>query len=359
MQASGQQSLALPLEYSSTAPEQGPTWRFRFEDFVVGSCNQLAYAACTSVCQEDFPADNIFLSSPPGLGKTHLMQSIGNHLCSRKKDSSAKIAYLLSEQFGNQMVQALKSREIEKFKSRYRDNVDLLLLEDIHFFQGKAKMQEELLSVVKSLLENGNKVVFTSSFLPKELDKVDSQLTSYFCSGLLTPIQKPDFDLRLRLVEKKAQRYQLKIPSKMAELIATTITSDIRQLESCIQNLVLKSRLLQQEITPPLVREVLQNYARSHEEPDLNQIIRFVCEVFELPLAKLKSQSRKRQVVMARNTAFYLARKYTDLSLKDIGQHFNRRHSTVLKGITCLEREMQRNSAAGQQLLRIMDKMEQ
>ena len=359
MQATGQQSLALPLEYSSRGADQVQTWRFRFEDFVVGSCNQLAYAACTSVCQRDFPADNIFLSSAPGLGKTHLMQSIGNHICSQKKDGRARIAYLLSEQFGNQMVQALKSREIEKFKSRYRDNVDLLLLEDIHFFQGKAKMQEELLSVVKSLLENGNKVVFTSSFLPKELDKVDSQLTSYFCSGLLTPIQKPDFDLRLRLVEKKASGYHLKIPSKLTELIASTITADIRQLESCIQNLALKSRLLQQEITSALVREVLQNYNRGQEVPDLNQIIQFVCEVFELPLAKLRSQSRKRQVVMARNTAFYLARKYTDLSLKDIGQHFNRRHSTVLKGITCLEREMQRNSTAGRQLLRIMEKLEQ
>ncbi len=349
--------LQLPLEYPHTRSKPAQNWRFSFDEFVVGSCNQLAYAACSSLCRTDFPADSIFLCSDPGLGKTHLLHSMGHYLCQAKQQKTIKVAYLSSEKFANQMVQALKSKEIDKFKNLYRDNFDLLLLEDIHFFQGKEKMQEELLSLIKALQDNGSKVVFTSSFLPKELDKVDSQLTSYFCSGLLAPIQKPDFDLRLRLVQRKAQKFQINIPKNISELVASTIKSDIRQLESCIQNMALKAKLLRESISMDLAKEVLQNYSQDFHTPDLNQITDYICRAFELSLLKLQSKSRKKQVVLARNTAFYLARKYTKLSLKDIGYHFNRRHSTVLKGITNVEKEICKKSSIGTQLLRIVEKI--
>lgn len=351
-----QHRMHLPIHYDQ-ACASAKSWRFCFEDFVVGDCNQLAYAACTSLCNTEFPAGSIFLCSGPGLGKTHLLQAIGNHVCQNKKQNCISVAYVSSEQFANQMVQALKSKEIDKFKRMYRDNVDLLLLEDIHFFQGKTKMQEELLSLIKVLEAQGNKVVFTSSFLPKELDKVDSQLTSYFCSGFLAPINKPDFDLRLRLIKKKSKHFQIDIPDDICNEVACKITSDIRQLESCIQNMALKARLLKQNITSALARDVLQNYSQENQVPSLENITNFVCSTFELVLDKLRSKSRKQQVVLARNTAFYLARKHTNLSLKDIGEHFNRRHSTVIKGITNLEREISRDSSLGRQLAIIEDKM--
>lgn len=358
LENSSQNRMQLPVscEQHFSKPR---SWRFCFEDFVVGDCNQLAYAACTSLCQTEFPAGSLFLCSGPGLGKTHLLQAIGHQLCQSKRQDCINVSYLSSEQFASQMVQALKNKQIDQFKSMYREQVDLLLLEDIHFFQGKAKMQEELLSLIKSLEAKGNKVVFTSSFLPKELDKVDTQLSSYFSSGLLAPINKPDLDLRLRLIKKKSTHFQIDIPDDICHLVATGITSDIRQLESCIQNMALKARLLKQNISQRLAREVLQNYSQESHTPSVESIAEFVCRTFELPLQKLRSKSRKKQVVLARNTAFYLARKYTELSLKDIGEHFNRRHSTVLKGITNVEREISRDSTLGRQVTQIADRLVQ
>ncbi len=354
----GQKRLSLPLEEPRPAVQSVNRWRYSFEEFIVGQCNQLAYAACTSLCNLEFPAGSIFLCSGPGLGKTHLLQAIGNHVCRERGTKSISVAYLSSEQFANQMVQALKTKTIDEFKRRYRESVDLLLLEDIHFFQGKEKMQEELLSLIKALEASGRKVVFTSSFLPKELNKVDSQLTSYFCSGLLAPIEKPDYDLRVRLIERKAKHFQINIPEEVSHLVAGQIKHDIRQLESCIQNMALKALLLRQEVSSDLAREVLQNYSQQSKAPDIQEIIDFVCQTFNLPQPQLGSKSRKRQVVMARNTAFYLARKHTDLSLKDIGKQFNRRHSTVLKGITNVEKEMSKDSTTGRQLTRIMERMD-
>lgn len=352
----GQNPKQLPVQYQKSYVRPR-TWRFCFEDFVVGDCNQLAYAACTSLCKTEFPAGSLFLCSGPGLGKTHLLQAIGNQVCQSKRQECINVAYLSSEQFASQMVQALKSKEIDKFKSMYREQVDLLLLEDIHFFQGKVKMQEELLSLIKSLESKGSKVVFTSSFLPKELDKVDTQLSSYFSSGLLAPINKPDLDLRLRLVQNKSKHFQIDIPDDICKMVADRITSDIRQLESCIQNMALKARLLKQNISKDLAQEVLENYSQEQPTQSMESIANFVCKTFELPVHKLRSKSRKKQVVLARNTAFYLARKYTDLSLKDIGEHFNRRHSTVLKGITNVEREISRDSTLGRQVAQISDRL--
>jgi chromosomal replication initiator protein len=324
----------------------------------VGNSNKLAYTACSSLCNMNFPADHVFLCSGPGLGKTHLLQSIGQFFCKNQKNGPLKIMYVSSEQFGNQLVRAIKSKKVEEFKSYYRDNIDLLLLEDIHFFQGKEKMQEELLSLIKALETQGNKFVFSSSFLPKELNKIDQQLTSYFCSGVLAPIEKPDFDFRFRLIKKKAKRYNLELPPKVTELIAKSITSDIRQLESCLQNILLKSQMLQEKVSHDLAREVLQNYSQDPQNMDMDHIVESICKAFEISFEKLRSKTRKKQVVMARNTAFFLARKHTELSLKNIGQYLNRRHSTVLKGISNIEKEMRQETQTGRQLTRIVETIE-
>ena len=356
IKTSGSAEQRLPITPSQPR-KQKVKWRHSFEEFVVGSCNQLAYAACTSLCHSSLHQQNLFVCSGPGLGKTHLVQAIGNELCQSRQQQDINVVYASSEQFANQMVQALKSKQLDSFKKRYRENVDLLLLEDIHFFQGKGKMQEELLSLIKALEENGSKVVFTSSFLPRELDKVDSQLTSYFCSGLLAPIEIPDHDLRLRVLEKKAKDFQIDIPKDISEMVASHITQDIRQLESCIRNMAMKAKLLNRKLNQDLVQEVLQHYSQENASLNLDKIADFVCRTFELSKQNLCSRSRKKQIVLARNTAFYLARQFTGYSLKDIGRYFNRRHSTVLKGITNLEQEMARDSTEGRQLTKIVDQV--
>ncbi|WP_208599032.1 DnaA ATPase domain-containing protein [Desulfonatronum thioautotrophicum] len=360
---------ALPLaapKMRSVAQTRGDgvagagNWRFSFQDFVVGPSNELAFSAARSICRQQLVTDQFYICSAPGLGKTHLLQAIGQELSAGDglKGGRVRLAYLSAEDFACRMVMALKQREMESFKAGFRDGVDVLLLEDIHFLQGKEKTQEELLATVKALRGAGKKVVFTSSFLPKELPKLDSLLASQFCDGFMAVIDKPDFATRMRILEAKARVFQVQIPQDVNELFAGSIHNDIRLLENCLQNLVIKARLMNQHITHGLALEVLRNYAPHNSKPDLEAIIAFICRSFNLSHDSLRTKSRKKQNVLARNTIFYLARKHTDLSLKHIGEAFNRKHSTVIKGITQVERELSRQSPVGRQMDRLVQTLE-
>ena len=165
-------------------------WRYAFDSFVVGPTNDMAYAAARNMARSGAAVDTLFLSSGPGLGKTHLTQAVGQALCEASNRSNPKVEYLTAEEFSSCFVQALQSRTVDRFKGRFRD-VDLLLLEDVHFLQGKEKMQDEVLSTIKSLQEKGSRVVLTSSFAPCELRNVDNSLVSRFCSGFLAGIGRP------------------------------------------------------------------------------------------------------------------------------------------------------------------------
>ncbi|WP_245577885.1 DnaA ATPase domain-containing protein [Maridesulfovibrio bastinii] len=341
--------IGLPFNAPSLSLKV-PKWRFSFKDFIIGQSNELACAASRSLCDNALPGDQLFLSSSPGLGKTHLLHSIGQGLCKTSNKKHVSIACLTAEEFANKLVLALKAGEMSRFKSEFRDNVDCLLLEDIHFFQGKLKMQDELLATLKSLQLHGSKVVLTSSFLPRELKKVDPQLVSRFCSGFLAVISTPDFETRKRIVQSKAQLLGTNVPESISELLAERITNDVRQLESCLQNLVLKARLLNRNVTQDLAWQVLENYSLENVTPDFDAIVEHVCRSYGLTSEQLRSKSRKRQIVLARNTAFFLARKHTDLALKDIGERLGRRHSTVIKGITNIEREISLQTPLGRQL---------
>jgi chromosomal replication initiator protein len=265
--------------------------------------------------------------------------------------SEVRIKYLSAEEFAMQMVMALKSNQMEQFKQNFRNDLDVLLIEDIHFLQGKSNIQGEFLGTLKALNDRGRIIVFTSSFLPKELSGVDNQLCSRLCEGFMATIGFPDFETRRRIIEQKASAvYQAPISLEVSSMLAEHLQNDIRQLESCLKNLVLKARLLGQEITTDLAWQALQNYETPTSGPGIDHIMEAVCHTFRLSKEDLSSKSRKRNIVIARNTAFYLARKHTPLSLKEIGQRFNRRHSTVLKGITNLEREIATRTPLGRQV---------
>lgn len=348
------QQLDLPVSQEGQTASRRK-WQYRFDDFVVGPSNELAYAAARNICSQTLPSDNLFISSPAGLGKTHLLQAVGAQLSASANGSAARVAYLTAEEFARRMVIALKGRDIEGFKARFRDSVDLLLLEDVHFFQGKQGIQDELLATLKALQANGSKVVFSSSFLPREIAELDSQLASRFCSGLLAVIDKPDLETRRRILDHKARTFHVSLPDGVADLLAQQISNDIRQLESCLQNLVLKAQLMNKAITEELAWDVLGHYASAEVRVTMERILDFICKSFEISTRELTSKTRQRQAVLARNMAYFLARRYTELSLKDIGDRFNRRHSTVLKGISNVEREMNLETPLGRQLSRTME----
>ncbi|MEG6506974.1 chromosomal replication initiator protein DnaA [Nitratidesulfovibrio sp. 1201_IL3209] len=339
--------LGLPLDMP--APNRALNWRFSFDSFVVGASNELAYAASRGICRETLSADTLFLSSGPGLGKTHLMQAVGRALCDASNRATPRVEYLTAEEFATRLIAALKAREVDRFKARYRD-VDVLLLEDVHFLQGKERMQDEVLATVKALKSRGSRVVLSSSFAPRDLKNLDTQLVSRFCSGFLAHIDKPGFETRRRILCEKARLHQVMLPDNVTDLLADHIRSDVRQIESCLHNLVLKAKLLNRQISMEMAWEVLGHYAQQEVVMDFEGIVRKVCEGFGISPKQLNSRSRKREYVVARNSVFYLARKHTDLSLKEIGDRFSRRHSTVLKGITSIEREMSRETPLGRQV---------
>lgn len=356
VEESRSQHLGLPI-VETPKPVTVRNWRFTFDDFVVGPSNELACAASKSIGSTAFSSDHLFLSSEPGLGKTHLLHSVGHHLCATANRSNLRVACLSSEEFATRMVLAIKGRQVDQFKSQFRENLDVLLLEDVHFFQGKEKMQEELLCTLNALRDRGCKVVLTSSFMPKDFSGIDNRLVSRFCSGFLAHINRPDLETRRRIIREKACKLQVQVPLDVAELLAERITTDIRQLESCLNNLVLKARLLNRNVNMDLAWEILDNYAVHNAAPDYAHIIDFICRSYSLSEDELRSKSRKRQIVLARNTAFYLARKHTELSLKDIGEKLCRRHSTVLKGITKVEREISLQTPLGRQIEKTAERL--
>lgn len=333
------------------------SFRFRFDDFVVGPCNELAYAASRSFCRENITSDQLFLCSSTGLGKTHLAQAMGHYLGAICNKSSLRLAYLTAEEFAGQLVMAIRAKQMDAFKSRFRESIDVLLLEDIHFFQGKENIQNEFLSTINSLQCQGKKVVLTSTFLPKELNGLDSNLVSRLCRGFLAVIDRPDMKTRQEILKNKARALKVSIPDEVADFLAGRIQKDIRQLESCLHNLIFKARMLKEQITLELAGEVIKNFDFQKDSLDLDQIVNQVCRVYDVSLDNICSKSRKKQYVLARNVAFYLARKHTDHSLKEIGQRFNRRHSTVIKGVTCIEKEISRRSPAGRQLEKVMNQI--
>ena len=347
---SSREQLTLPVTATLAAPQIQPVaWRYAFESFVVGPTNNMAYAAARNMARAGTAVDMLFLSSGPGLGKTHLTQAVGHALCQSSNRAHPRVEYLTAEEFSSCFVQALRAREMERFKGRFRD-VDLLLLEDVHFLQGKEKMQDEVLSTIKTLQSRGSRVVLTSSFAPCELRNVDAQLVSRFCSGFLAGIEKPDAETRRRILMEKAREHETTLPGPVLDLLTDRLTGDIRQLESCVHTLVLKGRLLGHTLSTDMAGEILAQYAQENPLLGIDAIIRKVCEGFGLSPEQLRSRSRKQNHVVARNTIFYLARRHTALSLQEIGDRFNRRHSTVLKGISAVERELRRESSLGRQI---------
>lgn len=348
------QQLLLPIQFNY---EQSMEFKHSFDDFIVGPCNKLAMAAAENIVEDNALTNMLFLSSCSGLGKTHLTQAVGMAVQEKTKRMPLNVAYVTADTFTSQFVQASMSKDYDRFRQRY-SLCDLLLLEDVHFFHGKDKTQEMLLSIIKAIHAHGGKVVLTSSFAPKEIQGLDSYLVSQFQSGFVASIEKPEMETRFNILVEKSKKLGIILPETVAELMAKRIDADVRMLESCLQNVVFRAKVLGTEITEDLVYDVIQQVSHSEPKFDLPSIVEMVCRVFGVTEQQLQSNSRRQDYVLARKLVFYLLREHTDLTLEEIGQGFNRSHSTVFKGITSLEKEISKESSVGRQLNDMIQKIE-
>lgn len=333
--------------------------RFSFENFVVGPTNKMAFAAAEDVCRAGGCVDTLFLSSGSGLGKTHIAQSVAQRLL-RERGDQARVAYLTAEDFYSRFRSGIRSNTLDVFTDQIR-GLDFLLLDDVQFLHNKIKTQEHLESLVKYLQNRGSKVVFTSQFQPRELKAVDPQLISLICSGIRADMGLPTFEMRREILQRKASVHQVVLPDEVTNLIASNITGDIRELESCLQTLLLKMRVFKTPLTPEMALEVLAQFgpqASAGVEPSFEDIMHYVSEGFGLTEEQICSRLRRREIVVARNTLFYLVRKHTHLTLQEIGSRVNKRHSTVIKGISAVEHEISSASPSGRQISRVISLIE-
>ncbi len=323
--SSGRPGLSIP----TTQPDLNP--RYTFDAFVVGSSNRFAQAAALAVAERPAQAYNpLFIYGGVGLGKTHLVQAIGNFV--RQHHPHLSVRYVTSEKFTNDFIQAVMEGNSKNFQRKYRE-VDILLIDDIQFLAGKEQTQEEFFHTFNALYGANKQIVITSDRPPREISPLEERLKSRFESGLLTDIKPPDLETRIAILKKKANQSETVVPPEVLEFIASHIKSNIRELEGALIRVEAYSKLTRQPITLSLSEEILKDILINNEEkvitPEL--IISEVCRFYSLKKTELLSSKRQQTFTYPRQIAIYLCRELTDLSFPSIGKIFGGRdHTTVI-----------------------------
>ena len=310
---------------------------YTFENFVEGKSNQLARAAARQVADNPGGAYNpLFLYGGTGLGKTHLLHAVGNAIKERKKD--AKVIYMHSERFVQDMVKALQNNAIEEFKRYYR-SVDALLIDDIQFFANKERSQEEFFHTFNALLEGNQQIILTSDRYPKEINGVEDRLKSRFGWGLTVAIEPPELETRVAILMRKADENKVHLPDEVAFFIAKRLRSNVRELEGALNRVIANSNFTGRAINIDFVREALRDLLALQEKlVTIDNIQKTVAEYYKIKLADLLSKRRSRSVARPRQLAMALAKELTNHSLPEIGDAFGGRdHTTVLHACRKIE----------------------
>ncbi|CAI2462382.1 Chromosomal replication initiator protein DnaA [Serratia ficaria] len=308
-----------------------------FDNFVEGKSNQLARAAARQVADNPGGAYNpLFLYGGTGLGKTHLLHAVGNGIMARK--ANAKVVYMHSERFVQDMVKALQNNAIEEFKRYYR-SVDALLIDDIQFFANKERSQEEFFHTFNALLEGNQQIILTSDRYPKEINGVEDRLKSRFGWGLTVAIEPPELETRVAILMKKADENDIRLPGEVAFFIAKRLRSNVRELEGALNRVIANANFTGRAITIDFVREALRDLLALQEKlVTIDNIQKTVAEYYKIKVADLLSKRRSRSVARPRQMAMALAKELTNHSLPEIGDAFGGRdHTTVLHACRKIE----------------------
>jgi len=333
----------------SAASTFGLNPRNTFESFVVGPTNEIAHAASLAVAQSPAKTYNpLFIYGGVGLGKTHLMQAIGQYVLAKKK--STKVIYLSSELFINEFIDAIQHSNLVKFRKRYRQ-ADLLLIDDIQFLSGKERSQEEFFHTFNTLFDGHKQIVLSSDRPASEIANLEHRLVSRFEWGLTAELQPPDVETRIAILRKKARGMAIKLPEEVFDFLANRIRSNVRRLEGALMRVAsfasLSGKELTQEVIEHLLKDILQEEAR--HSVTIEQIQRRVAEHFDVRLADMTSKRRPANIAFPRQVAMYLARELTKASLNEIGEAFGGRdHGTVLHACKLVKKRMKEQDSIRQ-----------
>jgi len=319
---------------------------YTFDRFIEGDCNRLARSAALAISQN--PGGTSFnpflLYGGVGLGKTHLIQAIGNYV--KANNPGGSVLYVSSEQFTNEFVRAIQHNKVSDFSLMYRQ-IDLLIIDDVQFFSGKEKTQEEFFHIFNALHQNGKQIVLSADRAPRDIKGVEERLLSRFHWGLSADVQSPEFETRMAILHRKASEDGIDIGEDILEFVAHNITSNIRELEGALIRLLAHGTLYNRDVDLNLAREVLKDLVSESRTPvTIDQIQRVVCQYFNVSEDKVRAKTRKREVVQARQVAMYFAKELTHSSLKTIGLHFGGRdHSTVIHACQSIRNQMETDKA--------------
>jgi chromosomal replication initiator protein len=327
-----------PLAPETPSPQNRPGTRdisrlnpaFTFETFVTGKANELARAAATQVAERPGTAYNpLFVYGGVGLGKTHLIQALGNHLHARMPES--KIRYIHAEQYVSDVVRAYQHKAFDDFK-RYYHSLDLLLIDDIQFFSGKSRTQEEFFYAFNALIESHKQLVITCDTYPKEISGIENRLISRFGWGLTVAVEPPELEMRVAILLKKAEAEAVQLDESVAFFLAKHIQSNVRELEGGLKRVLAYARFSGQELSVDMCREALRDLlAIQHRQISIENIQKTVADYYKIKVSEMYSKKRTRNVARPRQVAMALAKELTQLSLPDIGEAFGGRdHTTVL-----------------------------
>ena len=317
--------------------------RFLFENFVVGPSNRFAFAAAQAVAESPARAYNpLFIYGPVGLGKTHLMQAITQEVA--RKHPGLKICYISSEQFTNELINAIRHRTAEAFRQKYR-SIDVLLIDDIHFIAGKESTQEEFFHTFNTLHDHRKQIIICSDRPPKEIANLEERLVSRFAWGLITDIQPPDYETRVAILKKKLELESVAVPDDVVTFIAAEIKTNIRELEGALIRVVAYALLDDKPISLSVAKSVLKDMVKETVKTiSVDMVQKEVAAYFNIAVADLKTKKRHKNIILPRQVAMYLSRTLTTHSLPEIGGAFGGKdHTTILHAFKKIELELNEN----------------
>lgn len=315
-------------------------FEYTFDNFIVGSSNKFAHAACVAVAK--MPAKNynpLFIYGPSGIGKTHLLYAITNYL--REQNPNVKVIYIKGEDFTNQMIECLSRQAMPEFREKYRD-CDVLLIDDIQFIGGKVSTQEEFFHTFNALYEGRKQIILTSDRQPREIKTLEDRLKTRFEWGLIADIQSPDLELRVAIIKKKAEQVGVELPEDVLTFLAENLRSNIRQIEGAIKKLGARVFLSGEKIDMDLARGCIAELLGGAEPTSVTveKIFSSVYQKYGIKKEDLISAKRNKEIAYARHITVYIIREVTEMSLPNIAKIFNRDHSTIISSIETIERKL-------------------
>ena len=365
-----QQAAALPaqtgLPFAQHAPPAAPqnfptnlNSSYTFENFIRGESNQLAAAAAIAIAENPGKTkyNPLVIYGNTGLGKTHLVQAIGNRALQLHRN--IRVFYTNSERFTMEYVNAIQNGKVNEFANFYR-SIDILIVDDIQFFSGKEKTQDNFFHTFNALHQSGKQIILTSDKPPKEIQGVDDRLISRFQWGLTADVQPPDYEMRLAILQRKAADEGTQLPGEVIEYLARNITSSVRELEGCLISLLAKVSLDGRSLTLDLAREVVKGIAseQPNKEISVKAILNAVSEYYDIPLTLITGKTRKQEIVLARQTAMYIIKQHTQLSLKSIGSHFGGRdHTTVIHSCQMMKNYLETDARTQTAVQAVLDRL--